>query len=374
MKPLSQLTTTCKRGWNLLLLPIFLLSAQSISAQTSDAQWCQLIEQSLSDQGINSEVRCDYVGNQKVLHVGVNGHVRNYDVLSVRQERRDYSSPVYVICDPLVYELPYMRRGYEPTRRGVTPGRTWRAYSSTLPDMVWEDPRDLDAIEVALQQAVGKPTRATLIDGRYAEQKAQDESAQVLELKTRIIECQRGERYEKPKADAPKGGHHDHVVERTYAYLEVNIQFVDYRTGEVLWQKSIDKDNYTFSVRYNDPMENCISYIANSVSSTLSSLYPTEAPRPNVQGQVIKMDEVKKEKVKSLFIDLGFDHELGNKENLYVYRVFSVAGQVGEEEVGRLQVEKIQGGSLTLCEVKKGEREVFNAFQSGETLVVRSRR
>lgn len=347
------------------------------TAQTSDAQWCQIIQQVLSDQGLQSDVRCDYNGLQKTLHVGVDGNFINYDVLSVRQQMQDYSSPAYIICEPLTYEFPYMRRGHEPQRRGVQAGRTWRAYTSSMPDEVYQDPRDIDALEVALQQAIGKPARLQLIDERYANQMLSQEGAQVLMLKSRVIECQRGERYEKPKEPAQGQGHHhdnERKLDRTYAYMEVHFQLIDYKTGEVLWQSTVDKNDDTFSVRYTDPMENCINRITSEVTTALNRLYPTVAPRPNVQGSIIELVEAKKEKAKMVYIDMGDAQELGKSERFRVYRTFTVAGQTGEEEIGSLQVEKIQGAGLTLCEVKKGEREIYTALQAGNQLIVRTQR
>lgn len=347
------------------------------TAQTNDAQWCQIIEQVLSDQGLQSQVRCDYNGSRKTLHVGVNGNFSTYDVLSVRQSMQDYSSPAYIFCEPLSYEFPYMHRGHEPQRRGVQAGRTWRAYTSSMPDEIYQDPRDIDALEVALQEAVGNPARLQLVDERYANQMANKSHAQILMLKSHVIECQRGERYEKPKEPAQgqgHAGHHERKLDRTYAYLEVNFQLIDYKTGEILWQSTVDKNDDTFSVRYTDPMENCIRRVTSEVTTALNRLYPTIAPRPNVQGQILELAEFKKDKAKSVYIDMGDAQEIASKERFRVFRTFQVGGQVGEEEIGSIQVEKIQGASLTLCEVKKGEREIYSAIQAGNQLIVRSQR
>lgn len=344
------------------------------TASTTDAQWCQLIEQTLTDQGIRSEVRCDYSGELKTLHVGVDGKVRTYQVQNLRQGRQDYSSPVYVICDELRYEFPHMRRGYDPQRRSVQNGRTWRAYTSSLPDEIYQDPRDIDALEVAIQEALGKATRVQLIDDRYAEDYLrQADGPDVLILKVHVLDCQRGEHFEKPKADAQQASRREPLkVDRTYAYLETNIQLVNHRTGEILWQKKVDRSNDTFSVKYTDPMESCISYTSSEVTRALNNLYPTVAPRPAISGRILRAEEIKKEKVKTVYIDLGTAQELKKSERLKAYRLFDVAGKTGEEEIGTIQVDKIMGEELTLCDVKKGEREILSALEAGETIVVRN--
>lgn len=344
------------------------------TANTSDAQWCQIIEQTLTDQGLNSEVRCDYVGQQKTLHVGIDGKVKTYPVGKIRQEKQDYSSTVYVICDELRYEFPHMRRGFDPQRRGVQTGRTWRAYSSSMPDEVYQDPRDIDALEVALQEAMGKAIRVQLIDDRYADNLVnQEEGPDVLLLKTHVLDCQRGERFEKPKDNAQNASRREPLkVDRTYAYLEVNIQLVNHRTGEILWQKKIDRNNDTFSVKFSDPMENCIEYVSGEVTRALNDLYPNQAPRPAICGNILKADEVKKDKAKTVYINLGTAQELKKNERLKAYRVFEVAGKTGEEEIGTIQVDKIYGEELALCDVKKGEREILSALEAGETIVIRN--
>lgn len=391
------------------LFTIALASMMGLSASAqlvnTDAEWCDIMEQALQGQGINAHVRCDVQGGQRVVHVTAAGRTSNYVVPSTTLVP-DYSTPVYVVVDDV--ELPadfYVggnrRDGRFPGDQHGTPhsdARRWMGpYSSLhMPEEVYSVPADVDLLVNAMRSAIGKVQRVNIVDGQYANNAVRN-GAPLYVLRTNIVALQRGEEYAKEpapkdggKGDAGKGGANGgnrpgagpgsnrpnpnapaaaRKLERKYAYGALHLEMVDYNTGVVVWNCDIrDDDNTTFSS--TNPMENVISHLCRDLTNGLSNLYPTVAPRPAVAGNVLQAVEESKNKTHTLYVGLGAVQQLRKGDVLTVYVVTSVAGRMGREQLGTVSVVDVQGPELSLCKVKKGEKDIYNALHSGASLVV----
>lgn len=404
MGPITLLTPPIMKK-SLFTIALASMMAIPASAQlvNTDAEWCDLMEQALQGQGVNAQVRCDMQNGQRVLHVTAAGRTSNYIVPSSTLVP-DYSTPVYIVVDDV--ELPadfYVggnrRDGRYGDQRGTPRGdsRRWMGpYSSTrMPEEVYCVPADVDLLVNAMRSAIGKVQRVNIVDGQYASN-ALREGASLYVLRTNIVALQRGEEYAKepaPKGDGgnragagsggsrpgagPGAGRPDapnpnapaRKLERKYAYGALHLEMVDYTTGVVVWNCDIrDDDNTTFSS--TNPMENVISHLCRDLSNGLSNLYPAVAPRPAVAGNVLQAAEEAKNKTHTLYVGLGAVQQLRKSDVLTVYVVTSVAGRVGREQIGTVSVVDVQGPELSLCKVKKGEKEIYNALHSGASLVV----
>ena len=330
---------------------------------TSDAAWCEVMEQALADKGIKANVRSDMDGSNKIAHVTVAGETQRYVVPSA-SSKQDYSSPVYVIVE--AYAPRTVSVGFGRNRMD---GRMWMGGRSGIfvPNEVYSNPIDADALQANIRTAVSRVPRVTLVDGEFTST-ALASDVPLLILKGDIIATQRGEQYKKPTSEqrGPR------PVERWFAYAKMHVELVNYRTGEVLWTADLDEDNYS-SMYSTDPMESVQRSICNSIGQKLASLYPASAPRMAVQGCILSVAEQKKERAKQVYIDLGIANEIRKGDTFTVYAPVSQGGNSGATPIGTLTVSEVQGNTLSLCKVKKGEEEIYANMQKGATLTVQSK-
>ena len=47
-----------------------------------------------------------------------------------------------------------------------------------------------------------------------------------------------------------------------------------------------------------------------------------------------------------------------------------VAGRDSRNEIGRLAVEAVEGGELSVCDVKKGDKEIKQAMDAGQDIII----
>ena len=352
------------------LVVVSMLMGLSARAQvaTPDATWCDIIEQVLADHSIQAHVRSDLSGNQKVLHVSVGNQTNRYVVPSAAS-RQDYSSPVYIMVDALNYGGGSFHVG----NMGHGSGRMWMGSrsSSYMPDEVFSHPADAEGLQATIRTAVSQARRVTLVDGEFTSQ-AISSGVPLLVMKGSIVAVQRGERFKPVPANQKQpAGRTPPAIERTMAYAKVHIELTNYRTGEIVWVTDLGKDDYTLS-SYSDPMESVFNSIASSITQKLASLYPTVAPRINVYGAVLSLAEAKKDKAQRVHINLGTSNEVREGDSFTVYESINVSNTSGATPIGTLTIEEVQGATLSLCKVKKGNREILSALQAGKTLTVRS--
>ena len=82
--------------------------------------------------------------------------------------------------------------------------------------------------------------------------------------------------------------------------------------------------------------------------------------------------EIKKDKAESVYISLGSKHGVAEGAYFAVCIERQVAGRTSQKEIGQLKAKGVEGEDLTLCEVKKGGKEIKAAMDNGQKLVIKS--
>lgn len=92
-----------------------------------------------------------------------------------------------------------------------------------------------------------------------------------------------------------------------------------------------------------------------------------------IQGQILEISEAKKDEAKEVYISIGSDHGVGAGAYFAACIERTVAGRKSTKEIGELKVKNVEGGDLTLCEVKKGGKEIKAAIDGGQTIIVKTK-
>lgn len=358
-----------------------------------DAGWCSVIEKAFGDQGVPARIRCDLENGHHMLRVVTPTRTFSYTVPE-QTNFPDFSTTVNIAVEELDFRSPYRteyRTNYHGDRRGEYVGdrRAWMGQHNSLhyPDEVFTIPADVDFLENAIRSTVARLNRVNLVDYRYA---SQQRDAQLYVLRTTVLALQRGESFkdELPKDNAgkpaagkpdagrpgnrPAGGGNGPVqrkVDRTFACAQLHLELVDTQTGSVVWARDLSSEDYEISANTN-PMEVVINKISRQLTDQFLALYPSVAPRGTVSGEVVRAIEEKKDKTQSLYVALGSDMRLRKGDQLAVYVRTNINGHSGREQIGMVSVTDVQGPDLSVCKVKKGEKDIFSALHSGATLFV----
>jgi len=121
---------------------------------------------------------------------------------------------------------------------------------------------------------------------------------------------------------------------------------------------------------YNKP-----TALKNTLGATQGKIKEWFEESFRANGQIIELDEVKKDEAKSFFISLGSDDGMVKGQKFSVKLKTIVAGRTRYKEIGEAKLEAVEGGDISLCKVKKGGKEIFKAFtETPDNLMVETKK
>lgn len=166
-----------------------------------------------------------------------------------------------------------------------------------------------------------------------------------------------------PNADKNKPG-------TTYyrADIGVGINLKEGKTG-----KLFDSRQFTISDNaqgWLSSPENAIEHALSSLTSSVASYYNYVFP---LKASIIESGEVKKDKQKTAYIDLGRTSRVNEGLRFGVFELKTIAGKEARIEIGQVKIEEVLGDELSLVRVTKGSKEIKAALDKGSTLVISTR-
>lgn len=147
--------------------------------------------------------------------------------------------------------------------------------------------------------------------------------------------------------------------------VDVTITLTDVGTEEVIGSPSFSTSGTSSSTNASQEQafKNGIGYLTNRISTWLNQTLP-------LQANIIEGNAVKKDKQKTVYIDLGSREGAFAGIHMGVFIVKTVAGREARQQIGKLKVETVLGDDISLCKVQSGGKEIKKAIEAGEQLLV----
>lgn len=145
-----------------------------------------------------------------------------------------------------------------------------------------------------------------------------------------------------------------------------NITITDIKNGRTIYNSSQTVEGRTSKQEENQTVAyvNAIQKIPSSILSIIKSLVPLD-------GKILKIEDVKKDKANSVILDLGGATGLSVRDNGTVYLEVDMAGETALREIGTIQISEVISANRSIAKVKKGNKEILSAFNKGQNLLVR---
>ena len=156
-----------------------------------------------------------------------------------------------------------------------------------------------------------------------------------------------------------------HISIKYKCDVDVSITLTDVVSGDVFATPAFSTSGTSSSINASqeEAFRSGMGVLVNRISTWLNRTLP-------LQANIIEGNAVKKDKQKTVYIDLG------NREGAYpgihfgVYTVKMVAGREARQLIGKLKIESVQGEDISLCKVQSGGKDIKKAIESGEQLLV----
>jgi len=156
-----------------------------------------------------------------------------------------------------------------------------------------------------------------------------------------------------------------HISIKYKGDVDVSITLIDVVSGDVFATPAFSTSGTSSSINASqeEAFRSGMGVLVNRISTWLNRTLP-------LQANIIEGNAVKKDKQKTVYIDLG------NREGAYpgihfgVYTVKMVAGREARQQIGKLKIESVQGEDISLCKVQSGGKDIKKAIEAGEQLLV----
>ncbi|WP_234395710.1 penicillin-binding protein activator LpoB [Bacteroides sp. Marseille-P3684] len=147
------------------------------------------------------------------------------------------------------------------------------------------------------------------------------------------------------------------------------IKVIDAATGTLKTTQTFDHSGFTGSRgdTRNEAIAKTCDYAKNSMDNFVNETFP-------IEGLILKVETVKKDKAQTVYIDLGNAQGVTDGQRFNVFLETDIAGEIGRTEIGALSAKEVVSAQRTLCKVTKGGKEIQEAFQKGQKLIVISRK
>jgi len=115
-----------------------------------------------------------------------------------------------------------------------------------------------------------------------------------------------------------------------------------------------------------EAMANEAKRLGKEMEKFLEKYYPLE-------GRILQRLTGLQSKEGDLVISLGTEHGIREKDRLIVYHKSIVADRSYNRDIGELKVNAVNGRDISTAEIRKGEEDIYQLLNQGETLYVRSK-
>ena len=149
--------------------------------------------------------------------------------------------------------------------------------------------------------------------------------------------------------------------------VEAVLTLKDIKTGEVIANptvKGLGSSTSMFSTS-DQAVKDAIGMLSGSITRWLNNYKP-------ITANFVEAGAVKKNKQKEVFIDYGSREGAYKGMHMGIYHLYTIKGKPGKSMLGKLKIEEVAGEDLSRCKVTSGGKDVKEAIDDGQTLVVMS--
>ncbi len=139
--------------------------------------------------------------------------------------------------------------------------------------------------------------------------------------------------------------------------------------GKLIHSKTINVGNEILNLQTYPTPDEASMGVAKDGKRGVKNFIEESFP---VTAKVLEAADVKKDEIKTMYISVGSDAGAtkGNKFSICVQR--EIAGRTSNKVIGECEIKVVEGGDISLAEVKKGGKELKAALDGGQDIVLKS--
>ena len=154
---------------------------------------------------------------------------------------------------------------------------------------------------------------------------------------------------------------------KTYykALISLTLNLKDAHTDEIVSSQAFSLSEYEAS--WEETAEVAVNKALEKLSTKITTYYNKAFPQT---ASIVERNEVKSNKVKEVYIDLGAAEGAFEGMHFNVYSIKKIAGREARKELGRIRISEVSGDDISLCKVQRGGKDINAAIEAGETVII----
>ncbi len=151
--------------------------------------------------------------------------------------------------------------------------------------------------------------------------------------------------------------------------IAYTLKVINPNDGKLILTKSMKHGGELLNLETSSTSDEAITKVCRQAVKGVVGFIQEAFP---LYGTLIEANDVKGDKVNSVFMSLGQDHGVAEKDKFNVCIVREIAGRKSTSVIGECEVATVEGGDISNCKIKKGHKEIKNAIDGGQTIVFKS--
>lgn len=148
------------------------------------------------------------------------------------------------------------------------------------------------------------------------------------------------------------------------AYLQYLIILYDLQNGTIISREEYNEVGTSYENSYRASMD-AVTTAGNGIKSFVEKAFP-------VRGEILAVADGNDKKAKSVYINLGTEAGMDKGQKFAVYTLVDIAGEISEQEIGKLTITKVMSASRSECKVDKGGEAINTALKNGDQLIIKT--
>lgn len=150
------------------------------------------------------------------------------------------------------------------------------------------------------------------------------------------------------------------------AEVNYTLTVIDAETGETTATET-KKESWTIGKTKDEAILKAIEQVKGNMKKFVDNNF-------KVAATVKALDQVDEKKgARTVYVTIGSNSGISKGQIFEVFSQVDVAGEKVNKKIGELKAKEVLSGTLTLCDVKSGGKEIQTAFQNGVQMTVISR-
>ncbi|MDE6491086.1 MAG: penicillin-binding protein activator LpoB [Muribaculaceae bacterium] len=153
------------------------------------------------------------------------------------------------------------------------------------------------------------------------------------------------------------------------AVLTYTLKVINPNDGTLVASKTFKHGGEFLNLETSSTPEEAVMKVCKH---TLKGVVPFVHEAFPVIGSILEANETKKDDIKSVYISVGDAAGVAKGAWFAICVEREIAGRKSQKEIGRLEVENVEGDDISLAKIKKGGKELKAAMDAGQTVIIKS--